>query len=136
MIKNKKTYSTMWTMSKKQVKMIQIIWEITIIKSIKQIMIINHNEFYCQVIKVQEINHQVQVWLDHNCCEQIYEKNILCVISWENESRENHLSIWMTYYCKSWNTDKNNFEQKHKIQIKVLINIDNIERDKNKDEYD
>ena len=27
--------------------------------NIKQIMIINHDEFYCQVIKIQEINHEV-----------------------------------------------------------------------------
>ena len=97
-------------MSKKQVKMTQIIWKIIIVRNIKQIMIISHSEFYYQTIKIQEISHWIQVWLDHDNHEQIYEKSILCVISWENESRENHLSIWMTYYCKSWSTDRDNFE--------------------------
>ena len=91
----------MQIMSKKQVKMTQIIWKIIIIKNIKQIMIINHSEFYHQVIKIQEINHQIQIQLDHDYCEQIYKKNILCVISWENESEESHLPVQTTYYCKS-----------------------------------
>ena len=115
--------------------MTQVIWKTTAVRSIKWIMIINHSELYHQVIKIQEINHWVQVWLNHDCCEQIYEKSIFHVISWENESEENHLFIWMTYYCKSWNINRNNFWQKHKIQIEILTNIDNIERDKNKDEY-
>ena len=89
-------------MSEKQIKTTQIIWETTIIKSIKQIMIISHNELYHQVIKVQKINHQIQVQFNHDCCEQIHKKSILHVISWENESRRSCLSIQTTHHCKSW----------------------------------
>ena len=45
-------------MLKKQIKTTQIIWEIIIIESIKQIMIINHSKFYHQAIKIQEINNE------------------------------------------------------------------------------
>ena len=98
-------------------------------------MIISHSELYHQVIKIQKINHWVWVQFDHDHCEQIYEKSILCVISWENESEESCLFIWMIYHCKSWNIYKNNIWQKHKIQIKILTNINSIERNKNKNEH-
>ena len=38
-------------------------------------MIIDYSELYCQIIKVQKINHQVQVQLNHDCCKQIHKKD-------------------------------------------------------------
>ena len=49
---SKETYSTMQTMSEKQIKTTQIIWETTTVRSIKWVMKIDHNEFYYQVIKI------------------------------------------------------------------------------------
>ena len=105
---NEETYLTIQTMSKKQVKMTQTLWKITIVKSIKQIIIINYSELYCQIIKIQKINNQLQVWFNHDCYEQIHKENILHIISWENESEESCLSIQTTHHCKLWSIYKNN----------------------------
>ena len=51
----------MQTISKKQVEVTQIIQKATTVESSKQIMTINHNELYHQVIKIQEINNQIQI---------------------------------------------------------------------------
>ena len=64
-------------------------------------MTINHNEFYCQIIKIQKINHKIQIQFNYDYCEQIHKKNILHIISQENESRESCLFIQMIHHCKS-----------------------------------
>ena len=56
----------MQAISKKQIKITQIIQKTTIIESSKQIMIVNHSKFYYQAIKVQKINHQIQVQFNHD----------------------------------------------------------------------
>ena len=66
---NEKAHTTMQAMSKKQIKKIQIIWETAIIQHIKQIMTVNHNELYCQTIKVQKINHKIQVQFNYDYCK-------------------------------------------------------------------
>ena len=41
----------------------------------------------------------------------------------------------MTHHCKSWSIYESNIWQRHKIQIKILTNINSIERNKDKNEY-
>ena len=98
-------------------------------------MIIDHSELYCQAIKIQEINNWIWIWFDHDCCEQIHKKNILHIISWENKNRKSCLSIQTTHHYKSWSIYKSNIWQRHKIQIKILTDINSIKKDKNKNKY-
>ena len=98
-------------------------------------MIISYNELYHQTIKIQKISHRIQIQFNYDYDEQIHQKSILHIISQENKNEESHLSVQTTYHCKSQNAHKNNIWQRHTIQIKVLTDINSIERDKNKDEY-
>ena len=98
-------------------------------------MTVNHNEFYHQIIKVQKADHWIQVWFNHDCDEQIHQKNVFCAVSWKNENRKSSLFIWTTHYCKSWNIYRNDIWQKHMIQIEILINVNSIKKNKNKNEY-
>ena len=98
-------------------------------------MTISYNELYCQIIKIQEINYRIWIWFNYDCDEQIHQKSILHIISQENEDRKSHLSIQITCHCKSWNAHRNNIWQRYMIQIKILTNINNIERDEDKNKY-